>query len=110
MFDNKLGLIIDDEGIFDNAHAASVGLIRWADIIAIETAQVKSARFLLIYTLNPEFYLNRVNGFRRKLMEGNNRAYGTPLSITTTALKNDFADVQRWVTEKFEEQLKRRNT
>ena len=53
IFDNKVGLIIDDNGIIDNTNASSIGLIKWADITAIKTAQVASTKFLLIYTNNP---------------------------------------------------------
>ena len=72
-FDNEVGLTIDDNGIFDNTNASSVGLIKWTDITDIRTEQVASTKFLLIYTTNPNFYLNKVKGFKRKLMEGNNK-------------------------------------
>ncbi|PZX91874.1 hypothetical protein DOS84_18240 [Flavobacterium aquariorum] len=104
MFDDKAGLIIDDTGITNNTNASSIGLIKWSDITKIRTGQVGSTKFLLIYTKKPNYYLNKVKGFRRKLMEGNNRMYGTPLSITSNTLKCKFSDLEKLLNEKLIEQ------
>ena len=94
MFDKTIGLTINENGIFDNTNASSVGLIKWTDITEIKTEQVASTKFLLIYTNNPDFYLDKVKGFKKKLMEGNNKMYGTPLSITSNTLKYSFNDLE----------------
>jgi len=104
MFDKTIGLIIDENGIFDNTSASSVGLIKWTDITEIKTEQVASTKFLLIYTANPDFYLDRVKGFKRKLMEGNNRMYGTPLSITSNTLKYNFNDLEKLIKDRLDDQ------
>ncbi|WP_338789860.1 STM3941 family protein [Bernardetia sp. MNP-M8] len=107
-FDNKVGLTIDDDGIFDNTNASSVGLIKWTDITDIRTEQVASTKFLLIYTANPDFYLNKVKGFKRKLMEGNNKMYGTPLSITSNTIKYNFNDLEKIIVDRLVEQQQRK--
>jgi hypothetical protein len=93
LFDKKMGLIIDDSGIIDNTNASSIGLIEWNDISEIKIQQVMSTKFLLIYTTDPEKYLDKVKGLRRKLMKGNMKMYGTPLSITSSTLKYNFDDL-----------------
>ncbi len=100
LFDKSVGLTIDDYGITDNSNASSVGLIDWSDILEIKTEQVMSTRFLLIFVDNPDKYLERVNGFKRKLMKGNMKMYGTPLSITSNTLRYDFSDLERLIKEK----------
>lgn len=107
MFDKTIGLTIDENGIFDNTNASSVGLIKWTDIKEIKTEQVASTKFLLIYTANPDYYLEKVRGFKRKLMEGNNRMYGTPLSITSNTLKCNFNDLEKLIAERLNEQRER---
>jgi hypothetical protein len=104
IFDKSVGLTIDDYGITDNSNASSVGLIDWSDILDIKTEQVMSTRFLLIFVDNPDKYLERVNGFKRKLMQGNMKMYGTPLSITSNTLRYDFDDLQRLIKDKLIEQ------
>jgi len=100
LFDKSVGLTIDDYGITDNSNASSVGLIDWADIFEIKTEQVMSTRFLLIFVDNPDKYLERVNGFKRKLMKANMKMYGTPLSITSNTLRYDFSDLERLIKDK----------
>ncbi len=107
MFDKTMGLIVDDNGIYDNSSASSVGFIKWADISAIKTEQVSSSKFLLIYTSNPEYYLNNVKGVKRKFLEGNNKMYGTPFSIASNTLKYNFNDLEKLINARFDEQIKR---
>ena len=109
MFDKTIGLTVDENGIFDNTNASSVGLINWKDITAIKTQQVASTKFLLIYTANPDYYLERVSGFKRKLLQGNNKVYGTPFSITSNTLKYNFSELEKLLMERFDEQQKMPN-
>jgi len=107
MFDNAIGLTIDDNGIFDNTNASSVGLIKWTDIKEVKVEQVASTKILLIYIINTDIYLDKVIGFKRKLMEANNRMYGTPLSITSNTLKYKFEDLVKLINGRLNEQRER---
>jgi hypothetical protein len=107
MFDNNVGLTIDDNGIIDNTNASSIGLIKWADITEIKTEQVMSTKFLLIYTKDPNGILEKVNGLKRKLMEGNMKMYRTPLSITSSTLKYNFNDLEKLLKDRLNEQRER---
>lgn len=104
LFDKTIGLIVDENGITDNSNASSVGLIEWIDITEIRTEQVMSTKFLLIFISNTEKYLDRVNGFKRKLLIGNMKMYGTPLSITSSTLKYNFDNLERLVKNRLIEQ------
>ena len=101
--DKTIGLIVDENGIFDNTNALSVGLIGWADITKIESAQVSSAKFLIIHVKNPEKYIENTKGVKRILMKENNRAYGTPLTITSNTLKYKFNNLEKLINDKFKE-------
>ena len=96
LFDKKVGLIIDSNGITDNSNASSVGLIEWNDITDIITKQVMSTKFLLINVANPEKYIEKAkSGMKTKLMRSNMKIYGTPLSITSNTLKYDFGELEK---------------
>lgn len=101
IFDKKIGLTIDENGITDNTNGSSIGLIKWNDILEIKTKQIASTKFLLIYVTDPEQYLEKVTGLRRKVLEGNHNMYGTPLSITSTTLKYKFDDLEKLINERF---------
>lgn len=107
MFDNNVGLTIDDNGIVDNTNASSIGLIKWTDITEIRTEQVMSTKFLLIFIKDPNGILEKVSGMKCKLMAGNMKMYGTPLSITSTTLKYNFNDLEKLLKGRLNEQRER---
>jgi len=94
-FDKKPGLIINDDGIIDNSHYASVGLISWSKIKGIRTRQFKSTKFLLIDVSNPKEFIERKSRFKASLMKINLKMYGTPLSITSNSLNYNFDDLEK---------------
>ena len=106
MFENNVGLLIDDNGIIDNTNASSVGLIKWSDITEIKTEQVMSTKFLLIYTKDPNGILAKVTGIKRKLMAGNLKMYGTPISITSNTLKYNFNELEKLLKDRLNKQRK----
>lgn len=110
MFDKNAGLIIDNQGITDNTHASSIGLIKWEDITEIRMAQVMSSRFLLIYMPNYTAILEKYTGIRRKIMEQNMKTYGTPVSITTDTLNCQLDDLVKLIGEKMTEAKKPKGT
>ena len=103
MFDKAIGLTIDENGITDNSNASSVGLVEWNDITEIRTEQVMSTKFLLIFIANPDFYIDKVKGFKKKLLQGNNKMYGTPISITSNTLKFSFDDLEKLIIDGLKE-------
>ncbi len=106
MFDKNIGLTIDDIGIIDNTNASSVGLIKWVDITAVQTQQVASSKFILIYTSNPDFYLDKTKGLKKKILEANNRMYGTPFSITSNTLNFNSNALEKILNESLEQHRK----
>ena len=102
LFDKKVGLIIDSDGITDNSNASGIGLIEWNDITEIRTKQVMSTKFLLIDISNPEKYIGKAkNGMQAKLMKANINMYETPLSITSNTLKFDFGELEKLIQTEF---------
>ena len=102
LFDKKVGLIIDSNGITDNSNASSIGLIEWNDISDIRTKQVMSTKFLLIDIVNPEKYIGKAkNGIQARLMKANMNMYETPLSITSNTLKYDFGELEKLIQTEY---------
>jgi hypothetical protein len=102
LFDKKPGLIINDDGIFDNSSAFSGYLIKWRDITAIEIGQVRSTKFLLIFVKNPKYYLNQINKFKSFWIRRDEKEYGTPLSISTLSLKYNTDKLFEIIKKEFE--------
>lgn len=102
LFDNKPGLILNEKGITDNASGVSAGFIAWNDITDISMLKVQSTRFLLIFTKDPKKYLAGKNKFKVNMMRINAKMYGTPLSISATALQYKFDDLEKLVFKYWE--------
>lgn len=103
LFDSKPGLIIDQHGITNNTNAINRGLIEWEDITGIKVEQIRSTKFLILYTKFPEEYINKArNRFVREAMKMNHRLYGSPISITSNALKINFNDLEKLIRSEFE--------
>lgn len=102
LMERRIALIIDDTGIFENSHSNSAGWIPWTEITGIRIGQVASTRFILIDVVNPEPYLNKVSGFKRKMLEANINLYNTPIAITSTTLNANFDELVQQLNERFE--------
>jgi len=98
-FDKSLGLIINEEGIFDNSSAISVGLIPWSTITGMKTEQIKSTKFILLFVENSENYISKATGMKKLLLRGNLSMYGTPIAISTVMLQYDFDALEKLVAD-----------
>lgn len=104
MFDTKPGIIIDDNGIFDNASGISAGFIPWEDIIEIKETKVSNQSFINIVVKNPQDYINRQkNILMRKLAEVNYKSFGTVIGIPSNALDCKFEDLIKAMKLRFED-------
>jgi len=100
--DDKPGLTIDNIGLIDNSSGFSVGKIQWSDIENISVITIHRQKLILLYVKNPQEYIKRESsGFRRKLLQSNYSIYGTPLSITSNALKIKFEDLLNVLNERY---------
>lgn len=88
LFSNKPGIVINEQGIIENATAVVNGLIPWKDIKSVELYTMQSQKFVLIYVHNPEEYITKQkNVIKRKSMQANLKTHGTSIFINTNMLK-----------------------
>ncbi|WP_396591261.1 STM3941 family protein [Allomuricauda sp. R78024] len=105
LFQNRMGMIISDKGIWDNSNGVSIGLIEWQDIQNIRKSQVMLTKFLLIDVKNPEKYLNNASSkFKASIMRRNMQTYGTPISISSGGLKWGFRKIESTIIREFKRQ------
>jgi len=100
--DKSPGLIINAQGIVDNASAVAAGFIKWEDVQQIKVAQVMNQKFLMILVRNPEEYINRREGaIARNAMQMNYKTYGSPISISSDALAISFNELHQIILDRF---------
>ena len=103
LFDKSPGLTIDENGIIDNSHGGSLGLIEWSDIKEISTQGMMGTKFLLLHVYNPDKYIDRAQGrVKKKVAQANMKMYGTPFSIVSNTLKYDFGKLEALVNAEWE--------
>jgi hypothetical protein len=103
LFDTRPGLIVNEEGITDNASGFSFGLIPWADIEDIYVIEIGRQKLIMVLVNNPDDYINRqTNPIMKKLAAMNYRSYKTPVSITANTLQYDLEELYGLLKERLE--------
>jgi hypothetical protein len=86
-------LSLEREGILDNASAVSAGLVRWEEIERIYTSSLQGQQFVSISVKDQERFLQRMHGFKAKLMQLNIGLVGAPVNLPVTALGMTSAEL-----------------
>ena len=101
LLNNKPALMINQNGIYIY-FATSVTLIEWKDITDITTESVKSTQFLLIHIKNPEAYIEKANKLSQVLLKNSLKMYGTPISISSVAMKYNFEELESVIHKSYD--------
>jgi hypothetical protein len=100
-FTKKMNVIINEEGIFDNSSYASVGMIKWEDIISIKHSTVMSQKLLFIKIKNPDDYINSQSIIKKMLLKINLKIYDTPIILSSNALNCNFNKLEEIIVNYF---------
>lgn len=91
LFDRKPGLVLNNEGIVDNASFLAAGMIPWSDVVGSQIFEVQSQRILIIKVNDPQKYFERGNSLKRAFNKGGYN--GNPIGIPAIALKISFSEL-----------------
>ena len=104
-------MIIDNKGITDNSCGRNVGLIRWDDIIDINTYDVASSKLILIGISDVDKYIGMAsNAIRKRAMKTSYKMHGTPLTIQSSSLKVKHAKLLELINDAFNQSKKAKTT
>jgi hypothetical protein len=102
LWDKSPGLVISEEGVFDNTSAAGAGLVPWTDILEIKETKIVNQTFINLIVKNPQDYIDRQkNSFKRKLMQMNYDTYGTVIGISSSGLKCNYRELKEMLDKAF---------
>ncbi len=90
---NKPTLIIDEEGLIDNASFNGLGRIAWAEIRQIELKQGINMRFLCIHLFDQKKKLEEMNSFKRIILKTNLKKLGTICTIPEISINADLEEI-----------------
>jgi hypothetical protein len=94
-FDQKPGLVLGATGLVDNSSAVAAGFIPWSEITGLSLFQMRRQRMLIVHVADPEKYIARGNALQRMLNRANTGMVGSPISISSNALRIPFDELQR---------------
>jgi hypothetical protein len=95
LFDNRPGIIIDQEGI----NIVGAYFIKWEDINDYSTVQVENTKCLLLYVQNPEDYIASAGRLKQVGMKMSMKMYETPFSISSNAYQCSFDELKNAILE-----------
>lgn len=102
MYDDRPGLIINDEGITDCSSGAAVGLVKWRNITGIRTTEIVGQKFISLDVNNADEIIADTQGAQRKLVAANNKLYKSPVHIAATSLKCSFEELEKMIVVQLE--------
>jgi hypothetical protein len=96
-FDKAPGLILNAEGMVDNSSAVAAGFIPWSEITGLSIFQIHTQRMLVIHLADPAKYIERGSAIKRSLNRANTSMCGSPIVISSTALRIPFNALRKEV-------------
>lgn len=91
--DKKPGLVFNSLGVIDNVSLTSPGLISWSEVERLEIFEVRNQKILVVKVRDPQKYIDHGSLWKRKLNTANYKMCGSPITISSNALKIDFSEL-----------------
>ncbi|MDR2639305.1 MAG: hypothetical protein LBC09_05670 [Helicobacteraceae bacterium] len=102
LFSSKPALIIDDEGVVDNASSLSIRRILWKNIEKIEIDLI--VRYIAINVDNPNEYIHKWTKPISRMLDGINQIVsGSPIMIDFDVIKCDYRALHKLLQDRLEE-------
>ena len=95
-------VILNREGITDNASAGAVGLVRWSEIAGIGISNVSRQRFVVVTVNDPEQLLARLPPAKAALVGLNTGLTSAPVNIPELALPMKAEELVRLLNEYYD--------
>lgn len=96
----KFKLILNDQGMIDEMSNNSVGLIKWDDIIGVDHITFSNQKLIAIKVKNPEVYIARVKGLKKKIMQSNQKKIGAAIIIPGSNLEYNYLEIIKMIENK----------
>ena len=95
--DRRPGLTLSSAGLLDNSSAVAAGFIPWSEVTGLDVFQVHRQQMLVIKVADPGKYIERGSAVKRALNRANAGMCGSPIVISSNALRIPFDELQREV-------------
>ena len=93
LFDRRPGLVLSADGLLDNSSAVGAGFVPWHEVTEFRIWQLKGQRVLVVCVQDVEKYIRRSNRLMRMAHRANVAMCGSPIVISSNALKIAFDEL-----------------
>ena len=93
LFDKRPGLVLNAEGLIDNSSGSAAGPVPWSDIAGFEVVQIFGQKLLIVKMVDPNRYAEIGSPPIRTLRRMNLKLCGSPIALSSNALRIDFAEL-----------------
>jgi hypothetical protein len=100
-------IVIDDDGILDDASGVSLGRIRWDQVGAIEEYRVNDQAFLGIMLKDLDALIARQPFWKRRIIRANLRMGAAAVNIPQASLGITLSDLRREMEQRKREAARR---
>ena len=101
-FSNRPGLVLNSDGILENASLFPIGLIPWTEISGLHLAKFNRQTLLVVWLDSPETFVARLQPVSRLLCRCNIELIETPVAFGTGTLQISAEELLRLCTEYLE--------
>jgi hypothetical protein len=102
VFDKDAMFSIEADGIFDNLSLFSCGKVQWNDITEVKIKKAMNTSILVIHVNNPDLLISKQSKWKRKVLRGFQKRYGTPVVVAQTRIKENVESVRDVIAERFQ--------
>jgi len=95
--DRKPGLTLSSAGLVDNSSAVAAGFIPWSEVTGLDIFQLHRQQMLVVHVADPGKYIERGGAVKRALNRANAGMCGSPIVISSNALRIPFDELRREV-------------
>ncbi len=93
LFDTQPGLILNQDGITDNASGFPLGFVPWEEIVGIGEYTAHRQKFVVLLLQDPEKYINQGSAIAQKMKRANFNLCGSPFTISANSLQIRYEDL-----------------
>jgi len=97
IFDSKPGLIIDENGLWNNSSIVSNHKIKWNELTGVGLTKIGKEKILFLYFKDDSSFIMKFNLIERLIMRLNMSLYNSPIGISTRSLKYDIDKLNRQI-------------
>ena len=99
IFNKDTGLLINEDGIYNNPGVIYTGKLQWLDITKVEVVQTKkyNIRFMLMNLTDNNKYLEGRNFIQKYFLEKSIKRKGTPVIIYERSIIYNLDDLAKFI-------------